>query len=388
VGPVLILYIAFSSISLFACILFLFISFRKKKDLLLLVCATLSAVMFVTYGFSILFSATSTISYSPFLILRFKLIFTQAIYLCMLGALYHLLSDGRRLYIFINSIFFWLIIAVAIFMPDYVLFGESASTYRHYLPGGDSLLMIDKGFSNWRLLLDISILVFAISSFLLLLRNLESVSFRTTVTLFAGAGLLLLAGLFDQMVDMGQIESTYVLPFAGFAFYLVLIFYPLGLILKQLMGHETVIERGRKWEYLVNHSELIVVGLNRMGQVEFLSPYFYELTGYKEDEVIGKDWFEFVIPPQEYYNVQGAFVEILSYEFHPHYLNPILKKNKEERMIRWFNVRTRDMSGQITGSLSIGVDVSDDIKEKESMKRKLEEAENLIMQLNEKIENH
>ncbi|MCK7460848.1 MAG: PAS domain-containing protein [Sphingobacterium sp.] len=125
----------------------------------------------------------------------------------------------------------------------------------------------------------------------------------------------------------------------------------------------------------------MVVGLNRMGHVEFVNPFFFELTGYKEDEVIGKDWFEFFIPPKEYYNVQGAFIEILTYEFHPDYLNPILTKNKEEKMIRWFNVRTTTQQGKISGSLSIGIDMTRDTLEKESLLKKLKEAEHLITKL-------
>ena len=204
--------------------------------------------------------------------------------------------------------------------------------------------------------------------------------------LFAGILLIFFSGVYDQAVDLDMAESAYMLPFAGFTFYLVLSFIPFIHFVNVVNSHFDIIEREKKWQKLISNTDLVVVGLNRMGQVEFLSPYFYKLTGYSEEEVMGKDWFEFVIPPEEYYEVQGAFVEVLAYEFHPHYTNPIMTKNKGERMIRWYNIRTRDKSGIITGSLSIGVDVSDDIKEKDSIRKKLIEAENLIIMLNEKID--
>jgi PAS domain S-box-containing protein len=165
-----------------------------------------------------------------------------------------------------------------------------------------------------------------------------------------------------------------------------LIFIPFIIFIRSTITQQNFILQEKRWQNLINQAELIVVDLNRMGVVESINPYFYTLTGFSEEEVVGKDWFEFFIPPKEYYNVQGAFVEILAYEFHPYYENLIFTKNKEEKMIRWYNVRTRDKSGTITGSLSIGVDISDDIKEKEAIRRKLKEAENLIIMLNEKIE--
>jgi PAS domain S-box-containing protein len=137
-------------------------------------------------------------------------------------------------------------------------------------------------------------------------------------------------------------------------------------------------QQEKKFRNLVNDADIIVVGLNRMGNVEFINPFFLELTGYQEDEVIGKDWFEFFIPPNESYNVQGAFIEALVSDFHPYYENPVLTKSKEEKMIRWYNVRTRDQNENIIGSLSIGVNITEDLREKQDIVRKLKAAEELI----------
>jgi PAS domain S-box-containing protein len=388
VGPVIIIHIAIASISLFACILQLFVSFRKERDLLFLVCAVLSIVIFISFGFSILFSSAYTVSVSPFQIFRYQLLFTQAIFLCMLGVIFHMLNDGRKLYILLNSSLFYILIAFSILAPDYVMFGETATTHRFSLPSGDNILMINSGFTIWRALVDLTILLFIVSAWLLISRNLNYLSFKTRVALFTGLGLLFVGGLFDQAVDLGRIQSAYILPLAGFTYYMILSFIPFLKFVQVSSFQFEIIDRDEKWQSLIHKTDLLVVGLNRMGQVEFLSPYFYELTGFKEEEVIGKDWFEFIIPPKAHYDVQGTFVEILAYEFHPHYVNPILTKNNEERMIRWFNVRTRDKAGVITGSLSIGVDVSDEVKEKDSIRKKLKEAENLIIELNEKMIKH
>lgn len=306
----------------------------------------------------------------------------------MLGVIFYIINNGKKLNNLLISAIFLVLLVFSFSAPDYVLFGESALPHRYYLPSGDSILVMNTGLTAWRAIVDLTIILFSVSAFLLIARNPDNINIKTRTSLYAGISLVILAGLFDQLVDLGLLQAAYVLPVAGFILYMILCFIPIINFLKNFNAQQSFIEREKKWQRLFNHTDLLVVTLNRMGQVESLSPYFYELTGYKKEEVIGKDWFEFIIPPKEYYNVQGAFVEVLSYESHPHYMNPILTKNKEERMIRWFNVRTRGNDGIITGSLSIGVDVSDDIKEKESIRKKLLEAENLIIELNEKIDRH
>ena len=304
----------------------------------------------------------------------------------MLYTLYYYIRDSRKLYILINSSFFWVLIITSILIPDYLLFDESVTTQRAIFSTGDNFLMINKGLSSWRILVDLSVFLFVFSSILLIIRNNKNLKRYDRLTLCFGVLLIFCAGIFDQLIDLDIMRTTYLIPFSGFVNYLLLSALPFVAVHRQLFFKEDAFEQEKKLQSLINKSELIVVKLNRMGQVEFLSPYFYKITGFRPDEVIGKDWFEFCIPPEETFNVQGTFVELLSYEFHPQYLNPILTKEDSQIMIKWFNVRTVDVSGQITGSISIGVDVSDDIKERESMKRKLKEAEDLIIELNEKIE--
>lgn len=383
-GPVLVLYIAFAAISLFACFLQLFISFRKSGELLFLVCSILSFLVFVTFGLLVLCSSVFGESCSPYNLLRYLLILMQAVSVCMLGVLFHILKDNRKVYILINTSIFWLLILISFIVPDNVLFGDNPSIFRLSLSKGDELMMIDPGLTWWRALMDLTILIFAISSFLLLLKRLDNISFRTIVILFAGIGFVVMAALWDQFVDLGQIQKTYMLPFGIFLLYIILIFIPFVVFIKEIFNQQILIEQEKKWRNLINEAEIIVVGLNRMGHVEFVNPYFFELTGYSKGEVMGKDWFEFFIPAADNYKVQGTFVEILAYEFHPHYFNPILTKHKGQKMIRWFNVRNLDAGGKITGSLSVGVDVTEENKEKELVLKKLKEAENLIARLNEK----
>jgi hypothetical protein len=380
-GPISIFYIAFASISLFACILQLIISFRKKGNILFLVSSLLSFVVFIHSAILVLCVNPLGMNCPPFTLLKFQLVLNQAVMIFMLGALYHLLKSKIRISFMVTLSVLGLLLLTCLFVPDQALFGENAAIRQLTLPYGDHIVMVSTGFTLWRALKDLTILIFVIYAFLLLIKKLEEVTFSTLAALFTALAIILASALFDQFTDLGQTNLIYLLPFAVFIFYSILTFINFIIIIEENISQQKIIQQDKGLHDLIYQAELIVVKLNRMGIVESINPYFATLTDFKEEEVVGKDWFEFFIPPKEYYNVQGAFVEILEYEFHPQYLNPILSKSKEELLIRWFNVRTLNSQGKITGSLSIGVNVSEESKEKEQLIKKLKDAELLISRL-------
>jgi PAS domain S-box-containing protein len=377
-GPVSVLYTAFASIALFTCFLQLFLALKKSGDVLTLISAVLSFVVFIRYSLISLFSAPFGMADDHLTLLRCQLILTQAIIICMLGLIFQLLKDGRKLFILLNVLLVSLFIILCLILPDNLLFGNQEVVSLQHFSHDDSMMMISKGFSWWRAITDMSILLFAFSTFMLLMKKLKTVQYKKIIIFYTGSGLILLAAIYDQFIDLGSINSIYLLPFAVFLFYMILNFIPFLYLLEEVAESNMISQQEKKFRNLVNDAGVIVVGLNRMGNVEFINRFFLELTGYQEDEVIGKDWFEFFIPPKESYNVQGAFIEALASDFHPYYENPILTKSKEEKMIRWFNVRTRDQHENITGSLSIGVDITEDFREKQDIVNKLIAAEELI----------
>jgi PAS domain S-box-containing protein len=115
----------------------------------------------------------------------------------------------------------------------------------------------------------------------------------------------------------------------------------------------------RRWGYLLNNVELVVVGLDRNGNVEYVNPFCLELTGYEAAEVIGRPWFETFLPKSQQRPVREVFQELIDQEFHAHYQNPIVTKGGEERMIAWNNTQLRNPQGEAIGTMSIGEDVTE-----------------------------
>jgi PAS domain S-box-containing protein len=120
-----------------------------------------------------------------------------------------------------------------------------------------------------------------------------------------------------------------------------------------------LVEADRRWHSLLDNVQLIVVGLDQDGNVEYINPFFLQLTGYTKEEVLGKDWFNHFLPSSQKTTVQISFQEVLEHNFHPHYQNSIVTKLGEERMIAWSNTLLQNTEGQPIGTISIGEDITE-----------------------------
>ncbi|MBD3886481.1 PAS domain S-box protein [Phormidium tenue FACHB-886] len=120
-----------------------------------------------------------------------------------------------------------------------------------------------------------------------------------------------------------------------------------------------LVEADRRWRFLLDNVQLIVVGLDQDGNVEYVNPFFLQLTGYTQEEVLGKSWFNHFLPPSQKPAVKIGFQQVLEKKFHPHYHNSIVTKLGEERMIAWSNTLVRNAEGQPIGTISIGEDITE-----------------------------
>jgi PAS domain S-box-containing protein len=157
--------------------------------------------------------------------------------------------------------------------------------------------------------------------------------------------------LYDQEVTLSPILNA-----AGLLTHIVAVKRD---ITQRLQAEGRLREAERRWRTLLENMQLVVVGLDSLGRVEYVNPFFLELSGYTEAEVLGKDWFENFLPLHQKKRVRKCFQEILMEEFHNYYENSILTKSGEERAIAWNNALLRNAQGEIVGTMSIGEDITE-----------------------------
>lgn len=118
-------------------------------------------------------------------------------------------------------------------------------------------------------------------------------------------------------------------------------------------------ESERRFSDLLNNVELVSMILDREGLITYCNDYLLHLTGWPRDEVIGKDWFELFIPPEEQDLAHKRFAAILADRPEArHHEKEILTRSVGRRLIRWNNSLLRSPDGDVIGTAHIGEDVT------------------------------
>lgn len=112
-----------------------------------------------------------------------------------------------------------------------------------------------------------------------------------------------------------------------------------------------------RFRSMLENVRTLTVALDVHGNVLFVNDALLELTGWSRDEIIGTSWFERFTRTGE--ELRPRFDAIIaSGAIHPHGEGMILTRTGEERLISWDNTLLRDADGRISGTASIGQDVT------------------------------
>lgn len=119
-------------------------------------------------------------------------------------------------------------------------------------------------------------------------------------------------------------------------------------------------ERDRAQAYL-DLAGSIIVALDREGKVTLINRKGREILGREESEIVGKNWFENFVPEEKKEELKKVHERLMSGEIEEpgRYENPVLTKSGEERIIFWYNTPLENDEGEIMGSLSSGIDITD-----------------------------
>ena len=130
------------------------------------------------------------------------------------------------------------------------------------------------------------------------------------------------------------------------------------------------------------------VVLDREERVILMNKKGYDMFGYNENELFGKNWFDVCLSPDARPKVKETFHEILKGNIAPveYYENEIITKNGERRIVAFHNSLLTNEKGEITGTLSSGEDITDRRKAEENVFRLNEELEQRVKERTAQLE--
>ena len=112
-------------------------------------------------------------------------------------------------------------------------------------------------------------------------------------------------------------------------------------------------------ESIVSTAQAIILVLDQDGRIVDFNPYMEDLTGYRIEEVKGKDWFDTFLPARDRSRIRDLFSTAISDTATRGNINPVVTRDGQEHQIIWYDklLKYRDEARRYL--LSIGHDITE-----------------------------
>ncbi len=147
-------------------------------------------------------------------------------------------------------------------------------------------------------------------------------------------------------------------------------FYENGSLYAAMQEHANRLrESERRFSDMLGNVKLASVMLDRDARITYCNDFLLGLTGWRREEVVGRDWFDLFIPPGRD-DVTRIFAALMADDpSASHHENEVLTRSGDQRLISWSNTVLRGASGEIVGTASIGEDITERALAEEKIKR-------------------
>lgn len=141
---------------------------------------------------------------------------------------------------------------------------------------------------------------------------------------------------------------------------------------RNLALKELEAERDRAQNYLDIVGAMVII-INADQTVGLINKKGCAVLGRREDEIIGKNWFDNFLPERLRKDVRGYFFDLVAgrVDVAESHENEVLTSSGDERLIEWHNIALKNERGRTYALLSAG----NDITERKMMEERLLESE-------------
>ena len=119
-------------------------------------------------------------------------------------------------------------------------------------------------------------------------------------------------------------------------------------------------ESERRFREMLESVQLVAIVLDVQGRITFCNDYVTALTGHTREDVLGHDWFDLFIPVERREGVRASFFDKIGPgTIAAHDIHEIVTRRGERRMVSWTNTVLRGEDGRVSGTASIGTDITE-----------------------------
>ncbi len=124
-----------------------------------------------------------------------------------------------------------------------------------------------------------------------------------------------------------------------------------------------------KFRDLLETVRLSAVMLDINGNITFCNDYFLSLTGWSREAALGNSWFNMFLPDENKGEIKTVFRSVLDSGEPSHYENSIITRDGKLRDIVWDNSVLKDHDGNVVGTASLGLDVTEHRKLEDQLRQ-------------------
>lgn len=108
-------------------------------------------------------------------------------------------------------------------------------------------------------------------------------------------------------------------------------------------------------------AKVIMIALDTEANIKMINASGTQLLGYSKEEIIGKNWFDLIIDSDNKPSLQTYFKSIIQGDVSvpDNFENTIIAKDGSKRSVHWKNTLLTDDFGNITGTLSSALDITE-----------------------------
>ena len=113
-------------------------------------------------------------------------------------------------------------------------------------------------------------------------------------------------------------------------------------------NHKELLVEKEKAQKNLDIAGVIMVALNKKGEITLINQKGNQVLGYQDDDLIGKNWFNTCIPEGSRQEVMHVFNKIMrgKDDLLEYFENAIVSRGGKEKIIAWHNTVLRDGMGK------------------------------------------
>ena len=357
-GPLTIAFLMISGICLAVGLLHLTIFFRRRDRKVEFFFAVMAVAVGVSFFFETRFyiAVHLTQAVSAF---KSMLTFQGITWMAFVWFIVLLTGATRRRLAFFVTGAYALAVLVNILSPNTIIYAAIDTLQTHYLPWNEKISYVSGSPNPWRFLADIAwiLLIFmAVESIVRMAKrglNRRAVIFGAGLFIFLGVGYL-----HGTLMDLGILGPPYITNLTFLALILVMNAALVDEVVSASVLSGEVAAGERRWLSFMQNVNLLVAGSDLAGDINYVNPHCCRVLGYSPEELLGKRATD-LVPEDKRSELKQRLEKAREGQVRLRVSRVMLTKDGRLRQVNWFQVVLRDSDDRITGTLSIGEDVTD-----------------------------